>query len=609
MEHALALSFARALEPRRDEFVARARRAIELVSDGPATTAVDSPHTVVVLGGGAVERPLGHDISCVLLTKSITTDGRVVDADMIAGSLMHRPDALRAVAPPAAAIVRVRGSEELIAFTDTAGLKQLFWAEGNGVALCATSSTALGALLAAPIDDDAVAAYALLGYHLAGRTAFRGVRKVPRGSRCALRGGRATLTTYDTTPLVETASNDDVTAGVDVVRAAVTACVSAYPDATLELSGGFDSRMVVAAMAQAHRGGRRAFTLASSETENVRIARDVAAHAGLSHTVVDPGDAASLTPEEIVELCDRASRSRDHSANAIDTAGLALVEQQLDQGGRINGQNGEFARGEFYKGLPPRVLDNRVVQRAAIGRLAVFLADWRLLPNRALDPALFTPGFLAAGRAAIIRHVELVLVEHAPHVTRGLDELYLGLRMDRWVGAEFSAAATTRPVLAPFFHPAFIAWARSVPASKKASGKAFARVLVAVDPALAALRLDGRPYAPKDLASADLVSRYRSIAGLVDKARGKAVQRLRHAQKAHAPGRSMAGAVVKYWREHNDALAPLPGQAFVSEGGLAQALEPTSATAAPMSAATVGFMVSVGGALRIRDALGPAPRL
>lgn len=70
--------------------------------------------------------------------------------------------------------------------------------------------------------------------------------------------------------------------------------------------------------------------------------------------------------------------------------------------------------------------------------------------------------------------------------------------MQRWVGLDYSSACPIRSIDAPFFHPSFIGWARSVPPSLKAGGRITSALIARLDPSLAAIPLD-TGYSPRNL--------------------------------------------------------------------------------------------------------------
>jgi hypothetical protein len=239
--------------------------------------------------------------------------------------------------------------------------------------------------------------------------------------------------------------------------------------------------------------------------------------------------------------------------------------------------------------VPAIALDAPLVGRYAAHRVAALVADWKLLPNRALDPSFFVDGYLDDARGTIIDYVAGVIEPHVPHVSFALDELYDLLRMYRWVGAEYSAVATQRPVLAPFFAPGYLDWSRTVPAHAKQNAYAFACVLERLDPALAAIRLDGRPFTPHDLATTGLRAQARRGGNLVQRAARKLTQRRRHAPVSNTWARSLSEGIVAYWNEHPDALDSLGALPFLDHDAVHEMMR----TGRVPTAATVGFLVSL----------------
>ncbi len=597
--HGLAMSFASEEDGRRAAFVQRAVRVLQVVAQSPATVVRQAGGAVVLAGTSAHTSDLPGTFAAPLTATLVSVDGQVVEPHKLPRLADHGRVAFDRIAPPGAMLCWSEQTAEVVAYTDSVGLKQLFYAEGTGMALCATSSVAIGAVLGLELDDEAIAAFALLGYYAGTRTAFRGVKKLPPAGACTLRSGRAAIHTY-AQPVFEVARSrsGDAPSGVDAVRTALGACIRAFPDATLELSGGMDSRMIVATLTQQERLHRSAFTLASNDTDNVAIARQIVALAGFDHQVVEPGHVAELAGSKLAALCHDASLARDHATNAIDSATLDWVERGLHQGGRITGQNGEFARGVYYRGIPTSLVDRRAASGVAARGLARYVTDWRLLVNRSLDDRLFPPGLLDAGRDLVRHEVAATLELHAPEYTRGLDELYLTLRMSRWVGPEYSASATRRPVLAPFFHPSYLEWARSMPASAKRNGRVFALVLTRLDPVLAALPLDRRTYTIADLANGNLNARLGNAARLARRLQAKVAQRARGAEMAYSTTRTVAGSIVEHWRTDPRALDPLLGVGFLRPEGISDLTVGT----ATESSATIGFLISLAGTLDIVSA-------
>jgi len=144
-------------------------------------------------------------------------------------------------------------------------------------------------------------AYLALGYVPGPRAALEGVRQLPPGSVLTFEGGRAELTRYWSLEPGE--SDHSETEWIERVRAGVRDAVRKRLIADVPLgallSGGLDSSVVVAMMAEESRDPVRTFSVGFSEElyDERRYARLVAERFGTEHEelLVEP-DAAALLP-------------------------------------------------------------------------------------------------------------------------------------------------------------------------------------------------------------------------------------------------------------------------------------------------------------------------
>ena len=65
--------------------------------------------------------------------------------------------------------------------------------------------------------------------------------------------------------------------------------------------------------------------------------------------------------------------------------------------------------------------------------------------------------------------------------------------MQRWAGLLASATSVDRVVVNPMLDPEFLALGTSLPTAWKANARFLSRILMALDPELADIPLDGRP--------------------------------------------------------------------------------------------------------------------
>ena len=189
----------------------------------------------------------------LLLRSSYTTGGEVLDgARLLDRVRQDTPGTLRSIAPPFGACYRDRPGGPVVVTTDSCGLRHLYVWQGDGWAAASSSSVVLAWVVGARLDEQAMGMFAHVGNHLLERTPFEGITKLDAGSLCRLHRGELSIERFELqradSPVAVGGPTAQASRGVKVIREAVGACLDAYPDAGFELSGGFDSRAVLAAI-------------------------------------------------------------------------------------------------------------------------------------------------------------------------------------------------------------------------------------------------------------------------------------------------------------------------------------------------------------------------
>ena len=103
---------------------------------------------------------------------------------------------LAGLTPPFAVVCCDGPDRPVLAATDQLGHRHLYWCQGDGWAAMGTSSLALAYLAGAGLDQEALAVYGQLGFHLGCATPFAGVHKLGPGGLCALVAGTVRLGQY-----------------------------------------------------------------------------------------------------------------------------------------------------------------------------------------------------------------------------------------------------------------------------------------------------------------------------------------------------------------------------------------------------------------------------
>jgi asparagine synthase (glutamine-hydrolysing) len=201
--------------------------------------------------------------------------------------------------------------QRLLLARDRVGKKPLLYARlADGTFAFASELKALLQLpaLERELDLEALDAYLALGYVPGDRTGLAGVRKLPPGHLLVLEDGVQRVEPYwRLEPRDETRSDEDWLALVrEQVRAAVRRRLIADVPLGALLSGGVDSSIVVALMAEASTEPVRTFTVgfADAAYDERRWARAVSERYGTRHEEVVLEADAGATLERLVRTLD-----------------------------------------------------------------------------------------------------------------------------------------------------------------------------------------------------------------------------------------------------------------------------------------------------------------
>ncbi len=401
------------------------------------------------------------------------SDRLLPQAEIAAALAAGAGDAIAGWAPPFRLAWR-DGSGVRIA-ADAAGLGAWFLWEQDGIAVAADQAAEIGAVFGLSPDLGGLAGIALAGAAVDRDSPVAGVSKLPPGHAALLEAGTIALS-----PLPAPVRVAD---GPEAVFGAVRRLLAVHPDAGLELSGGWDSRLMLAASPD-ELARRFSVTIGDDANGDVPVGRQLAAALGLPHQVISPDVLGSRDADGLwALLADTAARD-DFAANPLDRAVINLINAELlPAAGRLSGQNGEILRGFYYPGQP--------LDRPPSPALAERVVDWRILSNDVVDPSLFDSAWLGDARSALrARLTGLLLAGGEPEWSLALDRFYLEQRMQRWCGTSVSAALGRRPILLPFFDADVIALAAATPSADKAGSRLVARMIAAASPGLAAIPLE-----------------------------------------------------------------------------------------------------------------------
>ena len=402
------------------------------------------------------------------------------------------------LAPPFGALLMLGSIEATVAFCDSRGLHHVYYVEDDGMAMLSSSCLALARAVDATLDLACLGTFALTGSYLGDSTPFREVRKLEAGHLACLADGTlqfedfASFRASDQDRASDQGASDHkgvtppsfaeaVHSGQAMVKGRVGICLQAAPDAAVELSGGLDSRLILAAIESDSRQGRLAVTLSYPGSEDLAVAVKIVAATGMEHRIADLSQLSMLSSEQALALTREAARACEYCSNPFSRGVLRWVDEKLGGVARLTGQNGEFARGFYYPGQA----DGPVTRARAES-----LARWRIAVNESVDVSQLDDTFHVQAMSTCISKIEQEMLKRGRSWMDATDEYYLANRMGRGAGTGYTAAQIDRTILAPFFHDEFIDWARGLPNEHKAHGRVIAGLVRALDSKLSHMPLD-----------------------------------------------------------------------------------------------------------------------
>jgi asparagine synthase (glutamine-hydrolysing) len=534
-------------------------RAALAAAGVPSPTLTEFAGLILATWGGldaSVDHPL-------LLTRGARRHAQDLTQDDIATMIAGDDRAsLAEVLPPFAALMR-RHDTQVVATADALGFRHLYHSQQRAWAALSTSARVLSVLGGAALDRDALAVQSLLGWQIGQATLFEGVTKLEPAALVWLHDGRCDVEPLRASSLEPIELEDAVRGAAQILRDHLTAYVTDHPDATLQLTGGQDSRILLSAIPPDLRRGMRAVTLSIPGSADVAIAASITARVGMVHQVEALESLAGMDPAEAYALCLDSSVRLESMADPVALAALTLAERHFHQGHRIAGLGGEVARGFYYVG----VLRNTAVTRRRVARLAA----WRMFANEAVDPAALSAGFRERAREITVDRIHATMAATGRDWLSATDDFYLGQRMQRWAGLTNTAVCFDRSVVNPMLDDRFIKIARGMSPTSKRHSLFLAQLQMALDPELGRMPLDDRPP-PEAYARPGPANRGRAVATTARKTARKVKQRLSHENRPPAGGTVLAGKVLEHWRQHPELLDRVRGVDVLDEGWLDRVL-------------------------------------
>jgi asparagine synthase (glutamine-hydrolysing) len=527
-----------------------------LARSGAPDAARWSAGAVQVASWGALRVPTASADPIALNLISRGPTGDVAPPDLRSG---HGADRLLSDLMPPFAAVQV-ADDAVTAVTDAIGFRHLYYHAGDGWSAISTSTRTLAALAGTGLDRVGVGFQSVLGWQIGDRTLFEGVGKLRDGERVVLESGHARVERYrrDARDVTRRGNATAIPEAAEMLRCYLDGYLDDHPDAVLQLTGGIDSRILLAAIDPARRRGLRALTLAAEpDSEDVRIAAELCQRNGMEHLVYGFEELRTLGPEQAFLLVQEATAAVDGMADPLAMAALSLVEGQAPQGPRISGLGGEVARGFYYVGPSMTMPVTRPATR--------LLTAWRMFANESVSEGVLEPAYAKEVRAVAEDDIYRTLRATGRPWMAATDHFYLYERMQRWAGVTDTAVCLRRPAVNPMLDRRFLDIAASLPPSEKAASRFLAGLLCHLDPELADIPMDGR-QPPRTYVDPSWTERFSRRTTVVRKGYRKVRQRLNRSHRPPAGGVTLADLVVRHWRARPEVLAPAAASGLLRAG-------------------------------------------
>ena len=326
------------------------------------------------------------------------------------------------------------GRERLVLARDRLGKKPLLWARlPDGTLAFASELKALLRLpqLSREIDLDAVDAYLALQYVPGDRTALRGIHKLAPGHVLVAEGATERIERYwQPKPADPSASEGE---WLERVRATVGEAVRKRLVADVPLgallSGGIDSSIVVALMAQASSQPIRTFTVGFPDVryDERAYARAVASRYGTVHEEVE-------IEEDVASTLPRLAATFDEPLGDEAAFPTFLIAEQARRHVTVAlaGDGGDESFAGYERYIAHRLAE-RIPARVAQGGAAAL----RLLPPTRREP-----------RSSLFRTARFLDVASAPagqRYARLMEVFPVELRRELWSDTRLAQAVRLEP--------------------------------------------------------------------------------------------------------------------------------------------------------------------
>ena len=380
-------------------------------------------------------------------------------------------------------------TKELSVATDIIGSCHAFQRISPDFLAVSGSSLILAGLSSVLLDPIACQEFLCTGVTYEDRTFYQEVRKIaPATVSTSSEGKVVSVQTYWSIEELTPESLDGYQAIEHVAQnliGAVKTITKAFPAPVCDLTGGYDSRSVVAAFLGA-KVSLQTTVSGSPDTEDVQVSNAIASKFRLSHRNI------AVSPQSSFEDLKKILFLTDGEYNILEYVNVFQVHrilmEQYDVS--INGSFGEIGRGYWWELLFPNP--------AKIGKLDGDLVARKRYTVQRFDECLFEP----SKRLDLAKHFGKMIdrinsgLWNSPQSFQ-MDHAYLRMRMQQWQGRIASSTNQIWPCLSPFMFRSVLEPLLQIRSSFRRRNQFASTLIQSLQPTLANMPLEhGWPALP-----------------------------------------------------------------------------------------------------------------
>ncbi len=333
-------------------------------------------------------------------------------------------------------------TKDLWLITDIIGSCHAFMRRIGQTTVVAGSSLLLAAMAPYTLDDTGCREFLDAGVIYEDRTIYREVRKVGPAAIYRIRDGIVEQVSRYWRASDIRGSELEGHAATEMLWGALTCAASrigkVFPHPVCDLTGGYDSRSVVAAFQDAN-------VRFSTTVSGPASSGDVKVAHGLAKLLNLPLLHLAPRPDEVVQNVKQAAQLTDGEYDIVEYAQVLSVHRTLMDRfhASVNGSFGEVARGYWWELLFPHAGERTKLDalRLASRRYATQMLDSSIYARQ-------SKFHLASHMADVIERANAG-IESGPNTSQ-MDHAYLVMRMQRWQGRIASSTDQLWPCLSPF---------------------------------------------------------------------------------------------------------------------------------------------------------------